>query len=80
VTDCDVATFAGYIEAHRRRRLYFKEHGATSTDHGHPTARTADLDPASCEALYQRIRHGAAGAEDAELFRAQMLTEMAGLS
>ncbi|MBN9526104.1 MAG: glucuronate isomerase [Alphaproteobacteria bacterium] len=79
-TDCDVGTFAGYIEAHRRRRLYFKAFGATSTDHGHPTARTADLDPASCEALYQRIRHGGAGAEDAELFRAQMLTEMAGLS
>ncbi len=78
--DCDVSTFAGYIEAHRRRRRYFKEFGATSTDHGHPTARTADLDAAQAEALYQRIRHGGASAEDAETFRAQMLTEMAGLS
>jgi glucuronate isomerase len=80
LTDCDLGSFAGYVDAHRRRRRYFKEFGATSTDHGHPTAATADLDAAACEALYQRVRHGGASAADAELFRAQMLTEMAGLS
>jgi glucuronate isomerase len=54
--------------------------GATSTDHGHPTARTADLPLADCEALYARVCAGEVSASDAELFRAQMLTEMAAMS
>ena len=54
--------------------------GATSTDHGHPTARTADLSPADAEALFDRIVDGAAQPGDADLFRGQMLTEMARMS
>lgn len=80
ITGCDVATFAGYLEAHRKRRAYFKSFGATSTDHGHPTARTADLSPVEAEALYARVLAGHVSADDAELFRAQMLTEMAAMS
>lgn len=76
----DVSTFAGYLEAHRIRRAFFKAHGATSTDHGHPTAATADLSPVEAEALYHRVRGGQVSASDAELFRAQMLTEMAAMS
>ena len=34
---------SGYLAAHRKRRAFFNAMGATSTDHGHPTARTADL-------------------------------------
>lgn len=71
--------YAGYLEAHRVRRAYFKERGATSTDHGHPTARTADLAAAEASALFERVLRGAS-AEEAELFRAQMLTEMARMS
>lgn len=76
----DVSTFAGYLEAHRIRRAFFKAHGATSTDHGHPTAATADLSPVEAEALYHRVRAGGVSAADAELFRAQILTEMAAMS
>ena len=54
--------------------------GATSTDHGHPSARTADLPPAEAAALFGRVTSGDCSAEDAELFRAQMLTEMAAMS
>ena len=54
--------------------------GATSTDHGHPTAATADLSKADAEALFARVTSGTASAADAELFRAQMLTEMAKMS
>lgn len=43
ITGEDTATWAGYLAAHRVRRQFFKEFGATSTDHGHPTARTEDL-------------------------------------
>ena len=42
----DTATWEGYLDALADRRAYFKSMGATSTDHGHPTARTADLAPA----------------------------------
>jgi glucuronate isomerase len=54
--------------------------GATSTDHGHPTARTCDLPRSDCQALLDRARAGIASADEAELFRGQMLTEMAGMS
>jgi glucuronate isomerase len=72
-------SWAGYLEAHRVRRDYFKARGATSTDHGHPTARTADLSDAEASDLFDRVLDGGS-AEDAELFRAQMLTEMARMS
>lgn len=74
------ATWAGYLAAHRARRAFFASMGATSTDHGHPTARTADLDPGACQRLLDRALAGVAGADEAEAFRAQMLTEMAKMS
>jgi glucuronate isomerase len=80
LTDCDTATWDGYLEAHRKRRAFFRQYGATSTDHGHPSALTADLPKAEAEALYRRVSTGVASAADAELFRAQMLTEMAAMS
>ncbi|TFF27585.1 glucuronate isomerase [Jiella endophytica] len=80
ITGCDTGTFTGYIDAHRSRRAFFRDHGATATDHGHPTARTANLSPAEASALYGRVKGGAGSPEDRELFRAQMLTEMARLS
>ena len=73
-------SWTGYRAAHRTRRAAFRDLGATATDHGHPTARTADLDPGAAAALFDRVTRGPATAEDAELFRAQMLTEMAALS
>ena len=76
----DISTWDGYLRAHENRRAFFREAGATSTDHGHPTAFTADLQRAECEALYAKVRSGQANYADAELFRGQMLTEMARMS
>ncbi|HEY2751209.1 glucuronate isomerase [Phenylobacterium sp.] len=76
----DISFWNGYLEAHRVRRRAFMAAGATSTDHGHPSAATADLTPVEAEALYHRILDGVWSKEDAELFRAQMLTEMARMS
>jgi glucuronate isomerase len=76
----DVSTYAGYLRAHEVCRAQFREAGATSTDHGHPSAATADLSAADAEALYARVRSGSVSPADAELFRAQMLTEMARMS
>ncbi len=76
----DTSTWTGYLNALRKQRERFKTMGATATDHGHPTARTADLQTSDCERLFEAILRGEAEADDAEIFRAQMLTEMARMS
>ena len=76
----DTGSWRGYLAAHRKRRQDFIALGATATDHGHPTAATADLSQAEAERLFARVRDGSFSAADAELFRAQMLTEMARMS
>jgi len=80
ITGEDTSTWQGYLSAHRKRRAFFKSYGATSSDHGHPTARTANLAPSDAERLFERVSRGPCSPEDAELFRAQMLTEMARMS
>jgi len=80
LTGEDTATWAGYLAALANRRRYFMEFGATSTDHGHPTAATADLSRAEAEALFAKALRGDASPAEAELFRGQMLTEMARMS
>jgi glucuronate isomerase len=73
-------TWKGYLAAHRNRRAFFKSMGATSTDHGHPTALTCDLTEADCDRLFQRALSGTISPAEAEQFRGQMLTEMARMS
>ena len=81
LTGEDTASWAGYLNAHRARRAYFKEHGrVTASDHGHPTARTENLDPAQAAELFQTVLSGKGSAEQHEAFRGQMLTEMAKMS
>ena len=80
LTNEDTATWSGYLAAHRARRAFFRSMGATSTDHGHPTARTLDLAPAQCQRLLDRALAGTIDADEAESFRAQVLTEMARMS
>ncbi|HXW19718.1 MAG TPA: glucuronate isomerase [Roseiarcus sp.] len=72
--------YLNYLAAHRTRRAYFKARGATATDHGHPTCRTADLPASEAAALFDRVMGANSSREDSELFRAQMLTEMARMS
>jgi len=80
LTGEDVGTWTGYLAAHRRRRQDFIALGATASDHGHPTAATANLSATDAERLFDRVMHGAPTPAEAELFRAQMLTEMARMS
>jgi len=80
IAGTDATTWDGYLEAHRQRRAYFRELGATSSDHGHPTARTEDLPQAEASALFARALAGRCSAEEAGAFRGQMLTEMARMS
>ncbi len=80
LTGEDVFSWPGYLAAHRKRRADFRAAGATATDHGHPTANTADLPYDEAERLFRAITTDSWTAADAELFRAQMLTEMAAMS
>ena len=80
LTGEDVTRWQGYLRALRNRRAFFKENGATATDHGHLTARTADLSLREAEDLFARIFQGSFNQADAVLFQAQMLTEMAAMS
>ncbi len=76
----DTQQWRGYLAALRQARDRFRALGCTATDHGHPTAQTADLDESQAAALYAEILRGSADAAQQELFRAQMLTEMAKMS
>jgi glucuronate isomerase len=76
----DTSTWKGYLNALRKARQFFKTMGCTSTDHGHPTALSADLPESDAALLYSKIFAGISTKSEQELFRAQMLTEMAGMS
>ena len=80
ITGYDTGHWPGYLDAHRQRRAFFKSFGATSSDHGHPTAETANLLPKEAGMLFDRVRTAKADAAERALFRAQMLTEMARMS
>jgi len=80
LTGEDVYDWTGYLAAHRKRRADFRAAGATATDHGHPTAATANLSRDEAERLFRTIATDTWTPADAELFRAQMLTEMAAMS
>jgi glucuronate isomerase len=76
----DTSTWKGYLNALARARARFKTMGCSSTDHGHPTAQTANLPDREAAALFAKVTSGKANATEQELFRAQMLTEMARMS
>ncbi|HEY2481664.1 MAG TPA: glucuronate isomerase [Caulobacteraceae bacterium] len=80
MTGEDTATWDGYLAALRARRAVFRSLGATATDHGPPTAATANLSSVEAQALLDRHLRQRAEPGDAEAFRAQMLTEMAAMA
>jgi glucuronate isomerase len=80
MTGEDATTWSGYLAAHRTRRAFFKSFGATSSDHGHATARTEDLSKGDAAALFDKALQGKCSAEEADRFRGHMLTEMARMS
>ena len=80
LTGEDTAMWGGYLKGLANRREYFRRMGATSTDHGHLTARTSDLGRRECEQFFAKALGGDCTAGEAETFRGQMLTEMARMS
>jgi len=80
LTGENTTTWSGYLRGLMQRREFFKSLGATSTDHGHPSAVTANLERSECETLFAGALNGKLSEKKAEMFRGQMLTEMAGMS
>ncbi|MGO1598278.1 MAG: glucuronate isomerase [Brachybacterium sp.] len=76
----DVSTYDGYHEAMRTRRLYFRDHGAVSSDHAHIDPGTARLGDEDARRLYTAARAGEIGADDAVALRRHMLGDQARLA
>src|ERR1035438_8504363 len=62
----DTATWQGYLNALMKARARFRELGCTATDHGHPTAQTADLSSTEAMELFTRVLSGNADAQQQE--------------
>lgn len=75
-----IDSYTKYIQALEDRRAFFKEMGATATDHAALTAYTRALSPQEADAIFQRALKGKASDEDAARFTAHMLMEMARMS
>lgn len=80
LTNEDCYSWRGYLSAHKKRRKFFKEMGATATDHGHPSARTLNLSDTESEKLFAKVSKGSFTPGEAESFRALMLYKMAEMS
>jgi glucuronate isomerase len=80
LTGEDTHRWGGYLAALAATRQQFKALGCTATDHGHPTAQSAHLDRGAAVHLFDEVWHRRADAGQKELFRGQMLNEMARMS
>lgn len=74
------SSYAGYLDALAGRRRHFVEHGAVSADHGVLQPLTVDLDDAEAAALFEKALSGTIGADEATVFQAHMLLQMARMS
>jgi glucuronate isomerase len=78
--DVDASSYEGFTEAMRRRRRYFKEHGAVLSDHSHPSLRSERLSDAEVNALFDEAYAGTIDAADAARLRAHLLNDQARLA
>ncbi|MCB0732763.1 MAG: glucuronate isomerase, partial [Ignavibacteriae bacterium] len=76
----EISKYQDFIKALELRREYFKEMGATSTDHGVLTPYTHKLSDGEVEAIFSRALRGEVYEDDPKLFTANMLMEMARMS
>lgn len=76
----DVHDYTSYILALEARRTFFKQMGATATDHAVVVPYTERLDDTEAAAIFARALAGALQPGDADRFTAHMLMEMARMS
>jgi glucuronate isomerase len=75
--DVDTSSYAGWQEAMEQRRGYFKQHGATSTDHSHWDARVEPLPATVAERLYAKGLAKTITKDEADTLRREMMFQMA---
>lgn len=80
LTNEDTKTYAGYLSALRSRRAYFKDVGATATDHDVPNIHTNWLSEGVVSELFARAISGQLNADEQVKFYGHMLIEMAQMS
>ena len=73
----NISSYQDFLNILAERRLYFKENGATATDHGVTVPETYDLNKNDCEKLFSKIITNTATAQEKRVYSGQMLTEMA---
>lgn len=76
----DVTDYPSYIRALEQRRAFFKQLGATATDHAALTPHTARLSESEANAIFTKALKGSLSADDAARFTAHMLIELARMS
>ncbi len=80
VSGIDCSTYRGYIEGLEKRRAFFKEMGATTTDHGVHSPYTVALGKTEAERIFNKAQKGKILLDDAKQFIGHMLMEMARMS
>jgi glucuronate isomerase len=76
----EVEGMPSFLAVLEDRRRYFREMGATATDHGVLRPYTDRLEAEELDLIFQRARRGEASREDQRRFEAHMLVEMARMS
>ncbi len=80
LTGTEITNYKKYIAALENRRAFFKSMGATSTDHGVFSPFTHKLSNIEADKIFGKALQGKVSENDARLFTANMLMEMARMS
>jgi glucuronate isomerase len=80
LTGIAIDSFSRFIDAIKKRRLFFREMGATATDHGVFSPYTHELKDEEAETIFQRALQKKIEHDDTRLFNAHMLMENARMS
>lgn len=78
--DVDTGDYGGFYEAMRVRRLYFKQHGAVSSDHSHRDLGSARLSPAEATRIYAAAQRGEATEAETTALRRHLFNDQARLA
>lgn len=78
--DRSIHDYDTFVDVLEDRRTFFKDMGATSTDHGVFEPKTHRLSDEEADRLFQKALQGTADREDERAFQAHMLMEMARMS
>jgi len=80
VVGYEISDYRAFIQALEDRRAYFKEMGATATDHAVVDPYTCELSESEVNGIFQRALSGDASRDDIQNFIGHMVMEFARMS